>query len=183
LGVLLADQELNGDDFMSSERAFDLLTQVVGRAGRGDTKGRAIIQTINPDNSVIHMAQRQDYEAFYENEIYIRKFMVYPPFCDICSINFSSDKEYEALSSARCFLFGIQEATKETYRDTKVMVLGPMSPRISKINNKYRYRIIVKCRNNKDFRLMMKDLLVRFSKNKEFRNVSVSIDMNPESLA
>ena len=63
------------------------------------------------------------------------------------------------------------------------MVLGPMSPRISKINNKYRYRIIVKCRNNKDFRLMMKDLLVRFSKNKEFRNVSVSIDMNPESLA
>ena len=183
VGVLLADQELNGDDFMSSERAFDLLTQVVGRAGRGDTKGRAIIQTINPDNSVIHMAQRQDYEAFYENEIYIRKFMVYPPFCDICSINFSSEKEYEALASARCFLFGIQEATKEAYKNVKVMVLGPMSPRISKINNRYRYRIIVKCRNNKDFRLMMKDLLARFAKNKDFRNVNVSIDMNPESLA
>lgn len=183
VGVLLADQELNGDDFMSSERAFDLLTQVVGRAGRGDTKGRAIIQTINPDNSVIHMAQRQDYEAFYENEIYIRKFMVYPPFCDICAINFSSEKEYEALASSRCFLFGIREATKEVYKNLKVIVLGPMPPRISKMNNKYRYRIIIKCRNTKDFRLMMKDLLVRFSKNKDFKNVSVSVDMNPESLA
>lgn len=183
VGVLLADQELNGDDFMSSERAFDLLTQVVGRAGRGDTKGRAIIQTINPDNSIINMAKRQDYEAFYDNEIYIRKFMVYPPFCDICAINFSGEKEYEVLSSSRCFLFGIQEATKETYKDVKVIVLGPMSPRISKINNKYRYRIIVKCRNTKAFRLMMDDLLIRFSKNREFKNVSVSIDINPESLA
>lgn len=183
VGVLLADQELNGDDFMSSERAFDLLTQVVGRAGRGDTKGRAIIQTINPDNSIINMAKRQDYEAFYDNEIYIRKFMVYPPFCDICAINFSGEKEYEVLSSSRCFLFGIQEATKEVYKDVKVIVLGPMSPRISKINNKYRYRIIVKCRNTKAFRLMMDDLLIRFSKNREFKNVSVSIDINPESLA
>lgn len=183
VGVLLADQELNGDDFMSSERAFDLLTQVVGRAGRGDTKGRAIIQTINPDNSIINMAKRQDYEAFYDNEIYIRKFMVYPPFCDICAINFSGEKEYELLSSSRCFLFGIQEATKEAYKDVKVIVLGPMSPRISKINNKYRYRIIVKCRNTKAFRLMMDDLLIRFSKNREFKNVSVSIDINPESLA
>ncbi len=183
VGVLLADQELNGDDFMSSERAFDLLTQVVGRAGRGDTKGRAIIQTINPDNSIINMAKRQDYEAFYDNEIYIRKFMVYPPFCDICAINFSGEKEYEVLSSSRCFLFGIQEATKDVYKDVKVIVLGPMSPRISKINNKYRYRIIVKCRNTKAFRLMMDDLLIRFSKNREFKNVSVSIDINPESLA
>lgn len=183
VGVLSADQEMNGDDYMSSERAFDLLTQVVGRAGRGDAKGRAVIQTISPESSIIGMAQRQDYEAFYKNEIYIRKFMVYPPYCDICAVNFSDKDEYKALAGARCFLYGIKQATEEEYKNQKLIVLGPMPPRILKLAGKYRYRIIIKCRNNEEFRRMIKDLMIRFSKSKDFKEVALSVDMNPESLA
>lgn len=182
VGVLSADQELNGDDYMSSERAFDLLTQVVGRAGRGDTKGRAVIQTLTPESSIINMAQRQDYTAFYENEIYIRKMMVYPPYCDICSIVFTCDNELKALAAARSFIYGIKVGIEEKYNDQKLIVLGPMSPRVFKLGGKYRYRIIIKCHNNDSFRRMISDLLILFSKNKENKDVSVSIDINPESL-
>ena len=182
VGILAADNELNGGDYMSGERAFDILTQVIGRAGRGDAKGNAIIQTITPDSSIIHMAQRQDYDSFYDNEIYIRKFMIYPPFCDICSLTFSGDDEFKVLGGSRCFIHGIEAATKEKYADQKLIVLGPMPPKIGKLNGKFRYRIIVKCRNNKNFRAMMSELLIMFSKNKDFKDLSVSVDINPESL-
>lgn len=183
VGVLSADQELNGDDYMSSEKAFDLLTQVVGRAGRGDMKGRAVIQTLTPESSVISMAKRQDYDAFYDNEIYIRKMMVYPPYCDICSIVFICNNEYKALGAARGFIYGIKKGIEEKYPDQRLIVLGPMSPRVFKLGGKYRYRIIVKCHNNDSFRRMLTDLLILFSRNKENKDVTVSIDINPESLS
>lgn len=183
VGVLAADQEMNGGDYMAYEKAFDLLTQVVGRAGRGKNKGLAVIQTIDPDSSVIRLAQQQNYEAFYENEIYIRKFMVYPPYCDICAITFSGDDENITLASSRCFLFGIESASKEVYTDLKLIVLGPMPPKIGKIGGKFRYRIIVKCRDTKRFRDMIREILIRFDKTKDFKNISVSVDFNPESLA
>lgn len=183
VGVLSADSELNGDDYKSSERAFDLLTQVVGRAGRGDTKGRAIIQTLTPESSIINMAQRQDYDAFYDNEVYIRKMMVYPPYCDICAIVFSCEDELKALAAARSFIYGIKVGVKEKYFDQKLIALSPVAPKIFKLNGKYRYRIIIKCRNNDSFRRMISDLLILFSRNKENRDISVTIDMNPESLA
>lgn len=183
VGVLAADQEMNGGDYMASEKAFDLLTQVVGRAGRGKNKGLAVIQTIDPDSSIIRLAQQQNYEAFYDNEIYIRKFMTYPPYCDICAITFSGADEKITLASSRCFLFGIESASKEVYTDLKLIVLGPMPPKIGKIGGKFRYRIILKCRDNKRFRDMIRELLVRFSKTKDFKDISVSVDFNPESLA
>lgn len=183
VGVLAADQEMNGGDYMASEKAFDLLTQVVGRAGRGKNKGLAVIQTIDPDSSLIRLAKQQNYEAFYNNEIYIRKFMVYPPYCDICAVTFAGTDENVTLASSRCFLFGIESATKEIYTDLKLIVLGPMPPKIGKIGGKFRYRIIIKCKNNARFREMLREILRRFDKTKDFKDISVSIDFNPESLA
>lgn len=183
VGVLSADSELNGDDYLSSERAFDLLTQVVGRAGRGNAKGRAIIQTLTPESSIINMAKNQDYDAFYDNEIYIRKMMTYPPYCDICSLMFACENEYKALAAARSFIYGIKVGIEQEYTEQKIIALNPVAPKIFKLNGKYRYRIIIKCRNSDRFRNMISDLLLLFYRNKENRDITITIDMNPESLA
>lgn len=183
VGVISADQQLNNDDFRSEEKTFDLLTQVVGRAGRGENKGTAIIQTMTPENHIIRLAQKQDYPSFYENEIIIRKTMLYPPFCDLCSVCFISEKENNALLCSKEFLSELRRITSEKYTNQKIIVLGPMPPRISKINNKFRYRIIIKCKNSKDFRGMISELLVSFGKNQKFRDVTLTADINPESLS
>ncbi len=182
VGVINADQQLNNDDFRSQERTFDLLTQVVGRSGRGKYKGKAVIQTLNPENNVIRLSEKQDYEGFYNTEIIIRKAMIYPPFCDICTVNFISQKEIEALNASKDFLACVRNKTSEQYSKEKIIVLGPMPPRISKINNKYRYRLIIKCKNTKSFRKMISELLVDFGKNKKYSSVSLTADINPESL-
>lgn len=183
VGVINADQQMNNDDFKSEEKTFDLLTQVVGRAGRGQYKGRAIIQTMTPENGVIMLSQQQDFEGFYKNEIQIRKIMTYPPYCDICSVMLISENEAKALSSARSFLDIFVKNLEAQYQDIKVIILGPMPPRISKVNNKFRYRIIIKCKNSARFRELMSKMLVHFGKTKEFSNVNVVVDINPESLA
>ncbi len=182
VGVINADQQLNNDDFRSQERTFDLLTQVVGRSGRGSQKGKAVIQTITPENNVIKLAQHQDYESFYNSEITIRKAMIYPPFCDICSVMFISEKEEKALIASNKFLSRLKELIETKYNDQKIIVLGPMPPRVSKINNKYRYRIIIKCKNSKQFRAVISELLIEFGKNKDFSVVSIVPDINPENL-
>ncbi len=182
VGVINADQQLNNDDFRSQERTFDLLTQVVGRSGRGKNKGTAVIQTITPENSVIQLAQSQDYDSFYKNEILIRKAMVYPPYCDICSLMFVIKDEAKALNSARDFLAEIKNKLEGKFKGQKVIILGPMPPRVSKISEKYRYRIIIKCKNNREFRSMISELLVEFGKNKKYNDVSFVADINPENL-
>jgi primosomal protein N' (replication factor Y) len=103
VGVISADQQLNNDDFRSQERTFDLLTQVVGRAGRGKYKGVAVIQTMNPENEVIKIASQQDYEQFFDLEIKIRKMLIYPPYCDICLIGFSGINETKVQASSKKF--------------------------------------------------------------------------------
>ncbi len=182
VGVINADQQLNNDDFRSQERTFDLLTQVVGRSGRGKNKGFAVIQTSTPHNHVIRLAQKQDYPAFYDTEIGIRKAMVYPPYCDICSIMFISTDEVKALNCSRNFLDELRRLTVGKYEDVKIIVLGPMPPRISKINNKFRYRLIIKCKNNREFRSIIKELLIKSGKDSAYNGVSVVVDINPENL-
>ena len=108
--------------------------------------------------------------------------MLYPPYCDLCSVCFTSEKENNALLCSKEFLSELRRITAEKYKNQKIIVLGPMPPRISKINNKYRYRIIIKCKNSRDFRNMISELLILFGKNKKFRDVTVSADINPESL-
>ena len=181
VGVVSVDQQLYNDDFRSMEKAFDLLTQVVGRSGRGDKLGRAVIQTVVPDNPVIRFASRQDYLSFYNDEIAIRRGLIYPPFCDICVISFTSSGEnYSHLASVE-FLDLIKKSVRGEYSDLKLIILGPVEPKLAKINNKYRERIIIKCKNTKKFRNMISRCLRDFSKISRFSRVTVSADMNPES--
>ncbi len=182
VGVINADQQLNNDDYKSQERTFDLLTQVVGRSGRGKNKGTAVIQTLTPENHIIRLAQDQNYDGFFDNEIIIRKAMVYPPYCDMCSICFISELEVKALNASRDFLAALRSTCAEEFKDVKIIVLGPMPPRLSKINNKFRYRIIIKCKNNKRLRNMLSNLLISFGKNKKYSDVGIAVDMNPENL-
>ena len=182
VGVVNADQQLNNDDFRSQERTFDLLTQVVGRSGRGSDKGIALIQTSVPQNHVIRLAQKQNYPEFFDTEIGIRKAMIYPPFCDICSVLFVSTDEIKALNCSKAFLNELIALTSDGYKDVKIIVLGPMPPRVSKISNKFRYRLIIKCKNNQRFRAMVKELIIKFGKDSKFSSVSVVADINPENL-
>ena len=181
VGVISIDHQLYNDDFRSSEKAFDLLTQVVGRSGRGDFKGRAFIQTVIPDNDIIELSASQDYESFYNIEAIIRKSMVYPPFCDICSLTFTSEQFNQSVAGAKIFFEMIKNAVTSEYSDVKINLLGPLQPRVSKINNKYRNVITIKCKNNKRFREMMSELLKTYMKNSKYSTANVTIDINPLS--
>lgn len=182
VGVINADQQLNNDDYRSEERTFDLITQVVGRSGRGAFKGTAVIQTITPENHIIQLAQQQDFESFYNNEIIIRKALVYPPYCDICVISFNGENEVKVLNCSKAFLSSLRNSLDTKYTNQKVIILGPLPARISKISNKYRYRIIIKCKNNIHFREMISELLIAYGKDKSFSDISVHADINPENL-
>ncbi|MBQ7549272.1 MAG: primosomal protein N' [Clostridia bacterium] len=182
VGVISADMQLNNDDFRSQERTFDLLTQVVGRAGRGRYSGVAVIQTINPENEVIRIASEQDYRAFYDMEIKLRRMLIYPPYCDMCLVGFSGLNETGVQAASKKF-FGMLKAKLLTeYSTQKIIVLGPMPARISKISNKFRYRLILKCRNSPEFRRMMGELLKEFAAVSAFSEVSVYIDIDPENI-
>ncbi len=182
VGVISVDQQLYNDDFRSLERTFSLLTQVVGRAGRGSHSGSAVIQTLTPENEVIKLAEKQDYSAFYNTEIQMRKLMTYPPFCDLCVVGFSGIDENKTRVAAKMFFNSFKASASEKYPELKLIVLGPMQPRISKISGKYRYRMIVKCKNNAKFRSFMSELLVNFGKDTKFSDVNVFADINPESI-
>lgn len=182
VGVLSADQTLYGDDFRSYERAFDLLTQVVGRSGRGKYTGRAIIQTYTPENEVFRLASEQNYPEFYRGEIAIRKMMLYPPFSDICLIGFVGQNEDRVSSASMAFLRMLSELAKREYSSQPMRVLSPTPAAISKVSNKYRYKIIIKCRNNRGFREMISRLLVQFSAERQYSNVTVYVDMNPDTI-
>ena len=180
VGVLSVDQMLFNDDYKSGERAFDLITQVVGRSGRGKSPGKAFIQTAFSDSEIICLAKEQDYESFYDIEIEMRKQMVYPPFCDLCVIGVSGLNEYSVNNFAVELLNNLKKLHSEQYADLKIIVLGPVAPRISKVGGKFRSRIIIKCRNDKRFREMISKVIKENDKNRN--NISIYVDINPESL-
>lgn len=182
VGVVSADQSMYCDDYRSFERAFSLLTQVVGRSGRGQSAGRAIIQTFTPDNPVILLAAGQNYEAFYESEIASRKAMLYPPFCDICQIGFVGESMKQVSAAAKLFLTDLTLLGQQNYPGLPLRVLGPSAAPVPKVSGKYRYRLILKCRDSKRFRAFMCRLLVQFNRRRECREVTVFADLNPESL-
>jgi primosomal protein N' (replication factor Y) len=179
VGIISIDHQLYNDDFRSSEKAFDLLTQVIGRSGRGNHKGTAYIQTLVPDNDIIELSASQDYESFYATEAIIRKSMVYPPFCDICSVTFSSEQYNKSYRCAHNFFEMLKDAVSEEYSDVKINVLGPIQPRVNKISNKYRNIITIKCKNNKRFREMMASLLKVYMKNVQSNGANITVDINP----
>ena len=182
VGVLMADQALYSDDFRSYERAFSLLTQVVGRSGRGESRGRAIIQTITPENPVIDLAASQDYKRFYENEIILRKAMLYPPFADICMVGFVGTRDEEVSLAADDFLTRLKFYTRREFIDVPIRALGPSPASIRKISGRYRYKIILKCRNNARFREMMHILLCESGSDPANKEVTVYADLNPDNV-
>ncbi|NCC86971.1 MAG: primosomal protein N' [Clostridia bacterium] len=182
VGVLSADQQLYNDDFKSMERTFDLLTQVVGRSGRGKHEGKAIIQTIVPENEVISLAAKQDYEDFYNTEMKIRKAMIYPPYCDLCSLGFSGKREMQVRAASKVFLDNLKQKMQGEYKEEKIIVLGPMPSRVARVNNKYKYRIIIKCKNSARFRNLVSELLIDFGTDSRFKEITAFADINPESI-
>lgn len=180
VGVVNADNALYDENYLSHERAFDLITQVVGRSGRRDATGTAVIQTIDPCNPVIDLAARQDYSAFFETEYALRRILTYPPFCDIYGVFFVSEDENAAALAAKAFFDTLVLENKE--QQQKLIVLGPSPARISKISNTYRYRLAIKCKNSKSVRNLLMQVLKATVKMKELRKVQISIDLNPIDL-
>lgn len=178
VGVLGADRAMFSEDFRSFERSFSLLTQVVGRAGRGNLAGRAIVQTITPESNLIELAKNQDYDSFYEEEILTRKLMVYPPYCDICVVNSYSFSKENAENVINDVFSNIKKLIEKKYSAVKLIILGPAASSIPKVNNKYRFRIIIKCKNNAEFRDMLRQALdVKLP-----QDSAVSVDINPETV-
>ncbi len=178
VGVLNTDQMLYADDYRSYERSFSLLTQVVGRSGRGESKGMAVIQTFTPDNLILSMAAKQDYGAFYSAEIAMRQTMLYPPFADICLVGFVGSDQPLTLKAANAFLGEFSSLAQAEYARLPIRVLGPSPALVVKVSNKFRYKIIIKCRNNRQFRALLSTVLRRFSEKREFSKVTVYADMN-----
>ena len=182
VGVISVDQQLYNDDFRSLEKTFSLLTQVVGRSGRGKSKGKAIVQTLTPDNEIVQIAARQDYDEFFNTEIKIRRGMKYPPYCEICVLGFVGEEETIVRSATSAVLENIKEKYKSGYQDEKFIVLGPVPAKVAKVGGKFRYRIIIKCKNTSLFREMISKILKETGSDKRFKSVTVYADMNPDSL-
>lgn len=178
VGVIGADKALYSDDYRGYERTFSLLTQVVGRAGRSGDKGIAVIQTNDTDNNIISLAQSQDYDAFFNEEIANRKLMIYPPYCDICMIYVQSFDSVVAHSVINEIFSNIKKATAGDYNDVKLIILGPAPASIPKVNNKYRYRIIIKTKNSSRFRNMIREACdIKLKK-----DTYIGVDINPENI-
>lgn len=177
VGVIAADSSLNIDDYRATERTFQILTQVAGRAGRENLPGKVIIQSYNPENFSIQDAQKQNYEEFYQTEIALRKQLKYPPFCDIIVIGFNSiDEEEIKKVSNLAYEFIINNLDKEEFK-----IFKPMPSPIDKIQNKYRWRIIIKGNMNEKANEVLNQLLETLYK-KDYKKTKITIDVNPNNM-
>ena len=176
VGVISADQSLYAGDYRSTERTFSLITQVVGRSGRFEKPGRAIIQTFSPENETIRQAASQDYESFYASEIELRRVQQSPPFTELLAVTMSGADEAQVLKCAsrvRAELVAASSAAEGA------RVLGPAPLSILKVNNKYRYRVTLCAAPGSGLRRAVADMIVRLAAEKEFRDVSIYADTNP----
>lgn len=176
VGVISADQSLYAADYRAAERTFSLITQVVGRSGRFEKPGRAVIQTYTPANETICQAAAQDYESFYRSEIELRRLQALPPFTELLSVTMSGAVEGEVHACA----VRARDELKLLTRDTEgARVLGPAPLAILKVNNKYRYRVTLCAPPGTGMRRVVADLVMRFGADKKYRGVSVYADTNP----
>ena len=178
VGVLSVDKALYAGDFRSYERTFSLITQVVGRGGRGERRGRAVLQTFIPEHYVMNLAAAQDYKEFYKEEIAIRRAMIFPPLCDMCIFCFSGNEDISARLGAEAVLGLMNRTLNELQPKTPVRVLGPVKCSYGRINGRYRYRIIMKCKNNAEMRGFISKVLTESAKLKEMKNVALYADVN-----
>ena len=177
VGVLDADLRLYTDNYRAAETTFNLLTQVVGRAGRGNAPGKAIIQTLVPEHKVINLAAKQDYDGFYDLEIELRRVQKCPPFGDIVTVTFTGEDEIAVLRGAKKFADSLQICMQgPEYPESSV--LGPAPCVVPKINYNYRYRLTLRCAMSKPVWQLLAHLLRKFSQDRGNRGISVFADVN-----
>lgn len=176
VGVIDADRSIYNSDYKGFERTYNILTQVIGRSGRGSENGRAIIQTNDVRNEIFDLVLSQDYNAFYNREILFRKKLLYPPFCDMAIIGLVGSNESSIIKIGNEIFDIIKELVLEDFFNVKLKVFGPVTEVISKINNKYRYKIFLKYKNDKNFRRMIDVMLKKILKKAHNFNVSIFFD-------
>ncbi len=175
VGVLLADQSLYSGDYRASERTFSLITQVVGRSGRGESPGRAVIQTYTPQNQVILQAASQDYDSFYASELEMRRLQWCPPFSELFAVTAVGQNEnlvIRSLNAAKRIL------TKELGSRADVRILGPAPLSVVRVNNSFRYRLTIACKDDKFVRELLSNVIIHCNTNKEFKGVTVFGDLS-----
>ena len=178
VGVIAADSSLNIDDYRANERTFQILTQVAGRAGRENLPGKVVIQTYNPDNFSIICAQKQNYDLFYETEIALREQLKYPPFCDIILIGLNSYQATEIKNvSSKIYQYLEKRLNKEEFK-----VLRPMSCPIDKIQNRYRWRIIIKGKMTEEANEILNACLKEIYQ-ENIKDTRIAIDINPNNMS
>ncbi len=179
VGVLDADLSLYSSSYRAAETTFNMLTQVVGRAGRGQDPGTAMIQTMVPEHQVLLLAARQDYDGFYDLEIALRRHQLYPPFAQLLTVTFTGQEEALVIQGAVKFRDSLAQCLRgEPYRQEHAL-LGPAPCPVPKINYHYRYRLTLRCRLDKPLRELIAHLLRQFAKDKAFRGVTAYADIDP----
>ena len=175
--VLGIDGALNQESYNSSESAFSLLTQVIGRAGRWTEDALAVVQTYDSANPIISLAQNADYESFYNREIAFRKMNIYPPFCTMCQVAFTGEKEISVAKDSARFLRIIEKLSPKL-EGAPLVVLGPVPFSVSMVNDIYRYRLTLKCKNTKKFRDFLRLVIDEYLKDTENKS-DIYVNMNP----
>lgn len=178
VGVLKTDNSLYAADFKAYERTFSLITQVVGRAGRSGKKGRALIQTFSPEHYVINLAAAQNYPAFYKEEIALREAQLYPPFCDVVTFGFSGIDNRQCFEAAKRFAAMLAENAKPFGERVPMRILGPAQSIVGKVNGRYRWRLLVKCKNSGSLREVVERTLKQASADDLFKNIGTYADIN-----
>lgn len=179
VGVVDADMSLYINHYRAAETTFSMLTQVIGRSGRGMNVGRAIIQTMTPEHTVLTLAAKQDYDQFYHLEISMRQMQQCPPFGDLFTITFVGLLESDTMFAAYHFRDNLHAYLQTPPgRTLRMQLLGPSPAPVIKVNNSYRYRLIIKCVNSRDIRLLLSHLLKEFAKDKRNRGITAFADIN-----
>ncbi len=183
VGVLMADMSLYLDDYRAGERTFSMITQVIGRAGRADKPGLAVIQTMNPNHDILRLACAQDYETFFAQEIRLRRLLQFPPFCDIVLLNLTCPDEKELQKACLRLSEEVSRLCNTDYRDVPLLTFGPFESPVYRVDNVFRMRMIVKCRLNKRSRALFSELLVAFAPDGHGTNRPIlSVDFNPSGI-
>lgn len=176
VGVISADQSLYAADYRAGERTFSLITQVIGRSGRGEKAGRAVIQTYTPENETILQSARQDYQDFYSTDIILRRIQNCPPYADLFAVTVSGQIEDRVVRCAKYIRGWLETALKNR---PNAVVLGPVPLAVVKVNNRYRYRINISCKADAELRAYISQVVTECSQDKRFRGLSVYADNDP----
>lgn len=180
VGVLDGDGSLYTDDFRAAENTFSKITQVIGRAGRGEQKGRAVIQTMTPENQVLLQAASQDYDAFYETELPLRQMRGCPPFADVFQVKFFGAFENEVAEGALRFRQGLSQALgRVTWNTEKLVVMGPAPAAVVRVMNRYHYQLTILAKNTKELRALLAAMLKWFAGDRANGHITACVDVNP----